>query len=483
MNDQETNKSHSWESTLEVFLRRKWLLLIPLVLGVAGSYGALQWIPATYKSTTVILVEPQKISQDYVKSTVPIDIQERLSSITQQVMSRTRLETIMKQFGLFSDKKDLAPEELIVAMREKIEVNVETTTTKGKNDTLNVFSISFLDQEPQTAMLVTSKLASLFIEENLKIREQQAEGTTLFLEQQLQEVKSTLEEQESRIRVFRQQYMGELPSQLEANLRTLDRLQLSLQSANEALRMSEDRRASLEREMLIYTPTPNLQAANPEEARLKSLREDLSRAEALYTDEYPEVIRLRREVRELEARLAEEAPVAAPSQEYLTNQQNVLLINMANQLRSLTAEIHNLEEKRKEISLQIQNLAARVERTPIREQQLSALIRDYDNTKSNYESLLGKKLDAQLSENLEKRQKGEQFRILDPANLPEKPFSPEPQKVYLIGTGLGLASGIGLVMLFEFLDSSFRRPEDFYPTTGLPVLAAIPLVKTKKIRR
>jgi uncharacterized protein involved in exopolysaccharide biosynthesis len=149
------------------------------------------------------------------------------------------------------------------------------------------------------------------------------------------------------------------------------------------------------------------------------------------------------------------------------------------QTRDLTSEVNNLKEKRREITQQIKVLQTRVDRTPVREQEMASLVRDYDNTRNNYQAILGKKLDAQLSENLEKRQKGEQFRVLDPANLPEKPIEPVPLKILLIGLALGLGTGVGVVLILEYFDSSFRRAEDVYQTVGIPVLATIPKIPSE----
>lgn len=452
----------SWEDTIDAVFLRKWYLIIPFLLGLIGSGVALYWIPPSYKSTTVILVEPQKVPENYVKTTVLVDIKDRLSTISQQVVSRTRLETIIKEFGLYADERNRLPmEEVVERMRGRIEINV-----KGKDS----FSISYENSSPETAMYVTNKLSSLVIEENLKVREEQAEGTTQFLENQLQLVKGLLEEQEVRLRLFKQESMGELPSQLETNLRTLDRLQLDLQATNEALRTSEDRLGTLDRQYM---------EEDPNKTKLEAMKAELARLDREYTGKYPEVVRLRNEILEAEAQMTlGRMPSSKTSPR--RSEKDLVAASAAAQIRNLNAEVSNLKMRRNEINRKIKLLQIHVENTPTREQQLSALVRDYENTKNNYQSLLEKKLDAQLSENMEKRQKGEQFRVLDPANLPERPVSPVLWKVLLAGAGGGLGMGVALVYLMETLDSSFRKAEDLEEVTGLPLLATLPTVPIRK---
>ncbi|MBI5197923.1 MAG: hypothetical protein HZA19_04865, partial [Nitrospirae bacterium] len=379
-----------------------------------------------------------------------------------------RLEAIIREFGLAPQKGDRRTlEDQVDMMRGQIQVDV-----RGKDS----FTITYENTNPETAMNITNRLASLFIEENLKVREQQAEGTTQFLDAQLQAVKVTLENQEATLRTFRQQYMGELPSQLDANLRTLDRLQLEFQATHEALSVAED-------QQVLLQAAEEINPANPLQERLYVMRMELSRLEIEYTDKYPEVARLRNEIAELETQVAQEKRTLESSAAVLSRSpvQGRLSPNTI-RLRTLGPEIENLRSKRTELTQQIKVLQGRVDRTPLREEQLSAIVRDYENTQNNYDSLLEKKLSAQLSENLEKRQKGEQFRILDPANLPDKPSKPVPLNILLMGLAAGLGSGIGLTLLFEQLDSSFRKAEDLHTTTGLPVLAAIPTFQGSKTK-
>jgi len=471
---------------IEIIFRRKWFIIIPFAVSIIGVILALYFVPRTYKSSTLILVEHQKVPESYVTSTVTVDITQRLNTITQQVMSRTRLESVINEFGLYKESRDKGTsEELVEFMRGNIEIDVKNDGRRGEG--VSSFSISYIGRDPETVMHVTSRLASLFIEENLKVREQQAEGTTEFLDNQLQSLKKSLESQESQIKSYKEQHMGELPSQLEANLRTLDRLQLERQITNDALRSAEDRKNMVERQLSEIGIAPGgvrdaatgVVSSDPVRRRLAELQAELSQLSSMYTDKYPDIVRVKSEIAELESQIktgrvreaeggsAVRAPLVSDSPLYAT---------LSTQLIEVSAELRNLREKQKELAKNISSLQGRVERIPAREQQMAALMRDYENTRDNYQNLLNKKLDAQLAESLEKRQKGEQFRILDPANLPVKPFSPDTRKIALIGLALGIGSGAGLIFILEYIDASFRKPDDVYAFIGIPVLASVPRV-------
>ena len=477
------------EDYIEIIIRRKWFVIIPFSISIIGVIVALLIMHPMYKSSTLILVEPQKVPESYVKATVTEEVQERLNTISQQVMSRTRLESVIKEFDLYHGEKDkMGSEEIVELMRKNIDVDVKGDPKKKE---LSAFTISFSDNNPATAMNVTNRIASLFIEENLKAREQQAEGTTEFLGNQLEGLKTVLETHENEIKTFKQKYMGELPSQLETNLRTLDRFQLDNQTTNDSLRGAEERKIILEKQLAdlkssISNGTIMENTADPVRSRLNELQKELSQLSASYTERHPDIIRLRNEIAETEKVLKENKPSEKGSEasagtavKTRTTNENSLYVSLVNQLMNVNADIKGLRDKQKAITKNISILQNRVERMPTTEQKMAVLMRDYENTRTNYQSLLNKKLDAQLAESLEKRQKGEQFRILDPANLPVKPFTPNRPKIALVGLALGLGGGLGFVFLLESIDVSFRKPEDVYNAVGLAVLASVPRIGIK----
>lgn len=459
------------EDYIEIVLRRKWFVIIPFVVSIIGIIVTLLIVPRSYKSTTMILVEHQKVPESYVNPTVTADINERLNTITQQVMSRTRLESIINEFGLYNkEKSNIANEELVGMMRGNIEIDIKGG---GRGERTSAFSISYVGSNPETVMHVTNRLASLFIEENLKVREQQAEGTTEFLDSQMQGLKAALETHEMQIKLYKEKYMGELPSQTEATLRTLDRLQMERKIINDELSSAEERKNMIQSQLAETRSqeiTTEKTIKDPQVRKILELEGELTRLSSSYTDKYPDIVRIKREISEIKAQI-KTAKGAEPEE----NNINIL----SKQLVTVNKEIVKLKEEQENIARRVSVLQGRIERIPARELQIAALMRDYENTNKNYQSLLNKKLDAQLAENLEKRQKGEQFKILDPANLPVKPFKPDPKKIVLMGIALGAGAGAGLVVLLEVIDASFRKPDDVYAAIGIPVLASLPRISER----
>jgi polysaccharide chain length determinant protein (PEP-CTERM system associated) len=472
----------------KIIIRRKWYFLIPFVTVSFISVGVAYILPDIYRSTTLIFVEPQKVPEAFVKPTTTVKVEDRLKTITQQIMSRTQLEKVIQEFGLYQTKGHKSRFESVLAtiplvnsywsfkaldldtaverMRNDIEVNV-----KGEK----VFTISYQGADREVTMRVTNKVASLFIEENLKVREQQAEGTTEFLENELNNSRLLLERQEKQIKEFKQRYMGELPQQLEANLRALDRFQLELKSTVEALKAAEDRKESIEK-LLATARTEATGGDNTLATRLEQLKAQLSYLQAEYKEDYPDIALIRKEIKEIEETLsnAGESSKRDHEREAEMLPRDPFIQNLANQLRELNLEILSLKARRANLTKQISLFEKRVENTPVREQQLTTIMRDYENIQRNYQSLLDKRLEAKISENLEKRQQGEIFRVLDPANFPLMSYGPNRWLIVFIGILMAAGSGIGFVFLREQVDQSFKTGEELSETLGMPVLATIP---------
>jgi polysaccharide biosynthesis transport protein len=511
------------QTYVQLLLARKWWLILAFVLGTTCAAAYSCRLPPLYRASTLILVEPQRIPAAYVSSTVTSTVQERLNTISQQILSRTNLERIIIQFNLYQPQSQtgyrstpaegtqrafwefLGPritqeinrfirawdqsvppmEVLVERMRQDIEVKV-----MGGN---NAFSIAYVGTDPVIVMKVTNILASLFIDENLRIREQQAEGTSEFLADEHAEAKKELEKQERALKEFKQQRMGALPEQMTANLRTLDRLQVELQTINDALKSAEDRKilyqtqlTDLEKQLagLRAGTTPDTASAGLV-LRLEQLKEELNKLQVQYKDNYPDIALLKKQIHELEEQLAHgeiidqaakspATPSLTPmSPSFITQRQAV-----STQLQAINAEIASLRTKQNRTTAMIKEYEHRVEGTFANEQQLLDLTRDYEMSRQNYQALLQKRLNARISENLEKRQKAEQFRIVDPAKVPEKPYKPDRIKIVLLGSLLSLGTGAGLTFLREFWKPSYRRPEDFQDAVQLPVLATIPTYGT-----
>lgn len=486
---------------LDIFSRRRWWVVIPAIVIATLTVPIVMWLPATYRSTTLITVEAQKVPEEFVRSTVTIPIEERLQSISQQILSRTRLERVIEKYHLYQEdrqrgwewfttwfgrsedqKQGAGPDspqmlDLVELMKRNIEIDVP----RGRNRD-NTISISFSGESPQTVQTVTNELASLFIEENLKVREAQAEGTTEFLETELQQVKAQLETHEQQLRAFKERSMGELPDQLETNLRTLDRLQLERQVLQQSLKNAEDRYTDLSRQLLAASASSEPATPTDLARRLQTLRARLADLRTEYRDEYPDIVLLRKEIASLESELAsqggreaQEVTSEPPGGQFAAG--NPLAMQVADQQREISA----IKQRQQAVLEQIGEYERRVENTPFREQQLAMILRDYENVQRTYQSLLAKRQEAKISESLERRQKAEFFRILDPANLPSRPDKPNRPLLMLLGILGGLAAGLGLAYLREQFDPSIQSEEDLVAaTTGLPVLAVIPVIPAVK---
>ena len=505
---------------LEILRRRKWYIVFStlLILFAASVYCVVA--PEKYKSTTTILVVGQRVPEGYVRSTVSTRVDERLFTIRQQVLSRTRLLAVMEELGLFKEQRKSQPaEEVVEMMRKRIDIQVVSALEKSarrRDSSEDAFTLTFTHENPQMAMLTASRLASFFIDENLKTREQQAVGTSEFLESQLQETKTRLEAQEERVKQYKLRYMGELPQQMQPNLQMLSRLQDQMKMNSDAIRTAQDRKVfteaqigALEAQLSAIAAQQSAaekaasEAAGPEGPafpgdpaaplvnELTVKRSQLTALSAKYTEQYPEIRRLKEEIAELEKRVAEarRAEAASPNvgggstrragtayASMIGAKEREEVSRLRAQNVALDIEIASLKNDRKEIERNIAALQARVEKSPRREQEMVSLSRDYENLKSQYDDLLKKKLDAEVSQNLEKRQKGEQFQILDPADLPQEPFTPNRPKVFGIAFAAALLVGFGGAIGREVIDPALRGKRDFHHFFKTPVLASIPVI-------
>jgi polysaccharide chain length determinant protein (PEP-CTERM system associated) len=498
-----TGKFFDIQSYFKMGLRRKWYIIIPLTLSVIISFGVYKYLPKVYRASTVILVQAQKVPESYVRPTLIEPVTERLNTISQEILSRSRLETVINEFNLYSDLLGkLHMEEIVDMMRTKIEVKVQRP---------NAFSVSFEGTEPGTVMKVTNKLASMFIEENLKFRESRVGGTAEFISKELQEAESSLKKKEDTVQRFKERNMGQLPEQLEANLRILERLQQQYKTASDNLSAAEDRIVFLQNQIeqvmdrqsgsrvssttLLtrrrLTQGESVQSEpGPEQslaAQLSALKRELADAESKYTESHPDVVNLKRKIAALEPRVKKQEEererrlrelrerqdeVAAPSA-FLDPASERLIAQYRAQFREAQLETKRLKEETANLKDQIALYQRRIEETPKREQEMVRINRDYDLLKIYYQSLVDKKYQAQMAENLERKQQGEQFRILDPARLPEKPYKPDRNTVLAMGAVFGLAIGLGLALFRESMDRSFYEVSDLEAYLGLPVLTTI----------
>lgn len=511
---------------LEIFLRRKWLILFSILFILFGASVYCVVTPELYISSTTILVVPQRVPEGYVR-THTSRIEERLATINQQVMSRTRLQIVMQDLDLFREERKKLPfEDVVENMRKRIALQV-----RG-ND---AFTLSFIHSDPKTAMLTASRLASFFIDENLKNREQQAVGTADFLGSQLAETKAVLVAKEKALGDYKLLHMGELPQQLEANLRMLAQFQEQSKVNAENIRYQEDRRDILETQLKQleagisnrnssgkaagketspksgdFGSIPETAAGetvggqDPQQTLLRSKKEQLAAMELRYTASYPGISTMKQEIALLEQKIEEtrrqagirragsgnstgKGPGISTSMDYRFSVAEQQAESLREKLRGAKIEMAALVRERADIQKNLGLYKNKVEGIPKREQELVGLTRDYENLKKSYDDLLRKKLDAEVASNLEKRQKGEQFQILDPANLPARPFQPNRPLIFGIAFAIAAIVGFGGAIGLEMIDPSVRGAKEFGHFSGITVLASIPSIQDKtyarKVRR
>jgi polysaccharide chain length determinant protein (PEP-CTERM system associated) len=497
---------------IQIFSKRKRVIISSflLVFLVASAYTVLT--PKQYKSTTTILIIPQQVPESFVRSTVTVGLENRLATIQQLITSRTRLKKVMEEVGLFAQaRKAGLEEEAVGAMSKRIEIEVAQDPRMGgmpQTDS-EAFSLSFFHEDPTLAMLTTSRIASLFIEEKLKLREKQAVGTSEFLKSQLKETKTKLDAQEAKVKRYKMQYSGGLPEELATNLTNMARLQQQEGMIAAEIRDTRNRMIALQTQLsalergsqAVFHDDGKVEVDTSEDSatvitrELNERRNLLTELSAKYTDKYPDVVRLRGEVEELEKKLAaipmsfrsskDNGKNISNSRTYLplTGREREASRLLKAQILSTKADIKAMNRERETIRRNIFAIQGRVNQAPRRDQELITLTRDYDNLKVQYNELQIRKTEADISQDLEMRMKGDQFKILDPANLPKKPFKPNIIKIlgvaFLMAGFLGFGGAFGL----EKMDLSLRGVTDFKHFFDLPILVSIPILETIKIDR
>jgi len=482
-------KQYSFDTIVQVARRRKWLLILPaLVAGVIGA-AVVSYLPNVYRSETLILVVPQRVPESYVRSTVTARIEDRLQAISQQILSRTRLEQIITDFNLY--QKERADRELMEDIVEKMRTrDIGIDIIKG-----DAFRVSYLASDPRLAMRVTERLGSLFIDESLRDREVLAEGTSQFLATQLDEARRQLVAVETRLQDYQRVHNGELPAQMEANLQGQHNAEMALQNLGESLNRDRERRLLLERQVADIVEAPvETKASGAEASKVPDMAQTLEdeyrtaqnallALELKLKPEHPDVKKQRRAVEELKARVE-----ASKLDTTLSSRPTGAVVMMdATKRRKLTdarAELDNLDRQlnakiaeENRLRGMVGMYQSRIEATPVREAELAALTRDYETMQTSYRSLLQKKEESQISANLEKRQIGEQFKILDPARMPERPTSPDRPRLYLIAALVAIAVSLGLAALAEFFDKTLRTEADVRAALNLMVLATVPTLR------
>jgi polysaccharide biosynthesis transport protein len=498
----EDQASRGLEDYWAVVGRRRWWILLPLFVCWAVVWGLSRVLPAVYQSEALILVEQQKVPEQYVVPNVSVSLQDRLQSMTQQILSRTRLQQTINRFHLYSSHHSLSGlmqlEDPVEQMRKDIQI--ELVAPPGRPGELTAFKIRYSAGSRELAQQVNSELTSLFIEENLKSQQQLSESTTAFLDNQLADARAKLEEQENKVRAFKAKHFGDLPSQLASNVEILSGLQAQLQSTQRALDMANQQRLYLESLLQQYQSVQASLGAggstvtSPQALakELTDLRIHLEDERSIYTDDHPDVIALKDKIakteklkKEIEDEIASNQktskvgnPFGPDAAEQVQHGSPTSMMQIQSQLTANQLEIHNDQQHEKDLESQISAYQVRLNMTPETEQELADVSRGYEESKSNYNSLLQKQMQSQLATSLEQRQQGEQFRIIDPPSLPDKPTSPNHFLLSLGGLVLGIALGVALTLFLEVTDVCIRQEKDLEGVVSAGILVSIPRLST-----
>jgi polysaccharide chain length determinant protein (PEP-CTERM system associated) len=477
-------KQLTFQDYLSVARRRKWLLIVPPIVCTLAGFAACFFLKPKYTSTTLVLVEGPRVATTLVKPAVTEDLNERLLAMEQQILSRSRLEPVMQRFGLYKDELNkTSTEDLIDRMRANVQVDVIHGVKEGSTPG---FNISFTAANPKMAQDICAEITSLFMQENLKEREESAVGTTDFLASQLADSKRSLDEQDAKLADFERKHMGQLPGEQNLNMDMLNSLRSQLDSVTQSLYGAQQDRLYIEN--LLNQETAATQDSLPTtqvESQIKLLREKLIDLEAHYTPQHPDVLKTKQMIATLEKSLQDNASTdkkASPAPK-MVNEEGLASPNIQHLRDGLHVLQTTLREKSTEqarLQQAIKQYESRLELSPSVKEEYKKLTRDYQTAQNLYADLLKKKSESEMSTDLERRQQGEQFRVVDLASLPDKPSFPNKLQFAGGGFAVGLCLGIGLALLMELSQKAIRGESDIEFYLRLPVIVGIPVIVPDK---
>jgi protein tyrosine kinase modulator len=459
-----------------ILKRRWWIVVIPALILPIITYGISHLVQPRYVSQTLVLIEQQKVPDSYVKPVVTEDLNARLASMKEQILSRSRIQPIIERLDLYGSSK-MTMDDRIDAVRKNIDIKpIQSTSSNG----IPGFYISYQASDPRTAQLVCGEITSLFVSENLSDRTASAEGTTAFLQAQLADAKRNLDDQDSKLARFQEQFAGRLPGEEVTNMNMLSSLNTQLDAATQALaRLEQDK--SYEEAMLAQQTAAQSSAASSggvapqaQQAALDSLLSQEADLTARYTDDYPDVVAVRRKIKELRSQMAKApAPAKTPSVSAPNTHDSLSVQQLRAQLRAVEQGIVQKKHDQGQIQGQIRSYQGRIESTPGVQEQFKNITRDHATAQQFYDDLLNKMNLAKMGTDLEKRQQGEQFKVMDAPNLPEAPTFPNRLIFALGGLLGGIVIGLAIVVFIEYRDTAVRNERDIWAFTKLPTLGVI----------
>ena len=481
--EESTNEPADFQRYVNIARRRQMEFVLPLFLGWLLVWGSSWVLKPHYKSSTLILVEEPTMPRDYVAPNVSNDLQDRLQSMTQQIMSRTRLLSIVESLHLYQEKGSRPSDDVLVERMRK-DINIELVRDT-RNNQITAFRIYYTASDPHVAQQVTSALKDLFINETLRVRQEESQDTTKFIENQLKEASAQLQTQETKVHAYQAAHEGALPEQAASNLQILSGLQSQLQNAQDALNTARQQRVLLLSQLQQYKSAkaiPTIPGTVPTgvaalDAQLTTLRAQLVDMSSRYTDSYPDVKKLKQQIAETQRQrdkmaASDRAGDSAGGAAEPGSPQ----AQLESQLEANKLEISNRERSINDLTLRINQYEGRLNATPSTEQELAELNRGYDQSKANYDDLLKKKNASVMATSMEQLQQGERFTMLDPPSLPTKADFPNRLKFCGLGLGIGFALGLVVAGAFEFFDDRLHSEKDIKDLLPVGVIAEVPEV-------
>jgi polysaccharide chain length determinant protein (PEP-CTERM system associated) len=498
MDEMGEQSSFNFEQLWAIVRRGRWWILLPLFACWFAAWAVSWLLPATYQSEALILIEQQKVPEHYVLSNVSVNLEERLQSITQQILSRTRLEQIVDRYHLYAGqngwRRVLDAGDPVEQMRKDIKIDL--VQPQGKPADLTAFKISYAAGSAEVAQQVNNMLTEQFIDESLNAQRQLSQSTTSFLDNQLVAAATELEKQEQEVRAFKTSHLGDLPSQLQSNVEILSGLQNQLQNTQHALDVAKQQKLYLESQLQQLRTSSSFVGDGPSELdslqkQLLDLRNKLADDRARHTEEFPDIVALKRKIAATEKLIKDLEHSAATDDQQKASARasdasadatypivSSPFMQIRSQLKANELEIENYRRMEKGIEGKIAEYRSRLNLTPATEQELAEKSRGYEEAKANYNSLVQKKNQSQLATNLENRQEGQQFRVLDPPSLPGRPKSPNHLLLSLGGLAAGGLLGVCLLAFRELTNPRVQHEDDIDGLVPARILVRIPHLDT-----
>jgi polysaccharide chain length determinant protein (PEP-CTERM system associated) len=458
-----------------IWARRKWYALVAFGAALSVALGVVVFLPNVYQSAATVLIERGQVPETLVKAAVTGEMEARLQAISQEIMSRARLEELISRFDLYPRLRGrVSTQELVDRMRRDVGLELKGVERRDRVDSATVsFNVIFRGRDPGKVSDVANALASFYVEENTRTRQRQAAATAQLLKAQLADTKTRLDAQERALGEFKNRHFGSLPEQYQTNMLTLERLQTELRLNREAQMKARERRETLEQFAAVTGTGPESPAM-----RLARLRQERTQLRTTYSEKYPDIVRINGEIAELERQMASsksaraaETPATSPED-----------VRRRLPIREIDSDVRSLRAEEQHLRDQIMAYQGRVNESPRREQEMTNLARDYETTRELYRSLLSRIGEAELGETTEERRGTGQYRILDAAVPPLEPVAPRRGRLLLLGVVVSLVMGAAAIVVAEHLDTSFHTLDDLRAATSLPVAAAIPLIVTESDR-